>query len=382
MNCVLYFWKAKLFLLSCLIISFCLALPISIHAKPKNPTKDVEVVFVLDTTGSMTSLIDGAKKKIWSIANTIVDQYPDATVRMGLVGYRDLDDEYVTKHFPLTTDIQGIYAHLLGFEANGGGDTPESVNEALDIAVTKMGWSDLNNKQTKRIIFLVGDAPPHMDYPQDRKYPAVVAEAKQRGIIVNTVLAGDSLSTLKIWQEIAKLGNGTSLEIPQSGGTIITIVTPYDEDIRRIQIELNTTVIPYGTKMEQAKVVSKTGMYADAPASSSADMSKYVNKSSKGGKVITGEGDLVADVVAGKVKIADIPKAELPENLQALSAEKQNSYVIEQNAKRMTLAKDLESKISQRDAFIAEESKKTTEKPAQDSFDTAVSKTLEKQIAE
>jgi hypothetical protein len=65
----------------------------------------VEVAFVLDTTGSMGPLIEGAKRKIWSIATAIVDANPHAEIRMGLVAYRDIGDEYVTKKFEPTTDI-------------------------------------------------------------------------------------------------------------------------------------------------------------------------------------------------------------------------------------------------------------------------------------
>src|SRR6202171_4406708 len=93
----------------------------------------VEVAFVLDTTGSMGGLIEGAKRKIWSIATAIVDSNPDAEIRMGLVAYRDIGDAYVTRTFDLTTDIQDLYANLLELRAHGGGDWPESVNEALDV---------------------------------------------------------------------------------------------------------------------------------------------------------------------------------------------------------------------------------------------------------
>src|SRR5215831_6402208 len=77
----------------------------------------VEVAFVLDTTGSMGPLIEAAKRKIWSIATAIVDANPDAEVRMGLVAYRDIGDDYVTKTFPLTKDIQDLYANLLELRA-------------------------------------------------------------------------------------------------------------------------------------------------------------------------------------------------------------------------------------------------------------------------
>src|SRR6201990_1293673 len=153
----------------------------------------VEVAFVLDTTGSMGPLIEGAKRKIWSIATAIVDANPAAEIRMGLVAYRDVGDEYVTKTFDLTTDIQDLYAKLLELKAHGGGDWPESVNEALDVAVNKLQWTP--SSDTRRIVFLVGDAPPHMDYAQDTKYPTTLAVARQKDIIVNAVLAGNALDT-------------------------------------------------------------------------------------------------------------------------------------------------------------------------------------------
>src|SRR3954470_1116099 len=93
------------------------------------PKPIVEVGFVLDTTGSMGPLIEGAKRKIWSIATSILECSPNAEGRMGLVAYRDIGDEYVTKLYPLTTDIQDLYGNLLSLKARGGGDWPESVNE-------------------------------------------------------------------------------------------------------------------------------------------------------------------------------------------------------------------------------------------------------------
>ena len=111
----------------------------------------VEVAFVLDTTGSMAPLIEGAKRKIWSIATAIVDANPEADIRMGLVAYRDIGDEYVTKVFPLTTDIQDLYANLLELRARGGGDWPESVNEALHVGVTKLTWTQ--GDEVRRIMF-------------------------------------------------------------------------------------------------------------------------------------------------------------------------------------------------------------------------------------
>jgi Mg-chelatase subunit ChlD len=193
----------------------------------------VEVAFVLDTTGSMGPLIEGAKRKIWSIATAIVDENPAAEIRMGLVAYRDIGDEYVTKTFNLTTDIQDLYANLLELKAHGGGDWPESVNEALEIGVTKLNWTQ--GPEICRIMFLVGDAPPHMDYKQDTKYPDVVRMARERGIVVNAVQAGGARDTERVWREIAQRGDGRFIPIPQDGGQILVIETPWDNEIIELQ---------------------------------------------------------------------------------------------------------------------------------------------------
>src|SRR5262245_24308898 len=158
----------------------------------------VEVAFVLDTTGSMGPLIEGAKRKIWSIATTIIDCTPDAEIRMGLVAYRDIGDIYVTKKFDLTTDIQGLYGDLLSLRAKGGGAWAGSDKEAMLVAVTKPQWSDGRNNS--RIMFLVGDAPPHMDYAQDMKYPDVMRLARSKGITVNAVQAGSARDTERVWR--------------------------------------------------------------------------------------------------------------------------------------------------------------------------------------
>src|SRR5438876_4946883 len=107
----------------------------------KSEKPRIEVCFVLDTTGSMSDLIEGAKQKIWSIANEITSAKPTPDLRIGLIGYRDRGDDYVTKAFDLTNDIDAVYGHLQAFRAAGGGDMPESVNEALQEAVSNMSWS-------------------------------------------------------------------------------------------------------------------------------------------------------------------------------------------------------------------------------------------------
>ena len=78
----------------------------------------IEAVFVLDTTGSMSNLIEGAKQKIWSIANRMAEcEHYTPDIRMGLIGYRDRGDAYVTRRFALDDDIDALYGQLQSFQA-------------------------------------------------------------------------------------------------------------------------------------------------------------------------------------------------------------------------------------------------------------------------
>jgi len=147
--------------------------PMTVAPKPRAPeTPDppaqtpvaaarprVELVFALDTTGSMSGLIEGAKKKIWSLASFVAQGQPTPDLRVGLIAYRDIGDAYVTKVFDLDSDLDRVYRRLRGFHADGGGDGPEHVARALHESVHKMSWSQ--EQAVVKVIYLVGDAPPH-----------------------------------------------------------------------------------------------------------------------------------------------------------------------------------------------------------------------------
>jgi uncharacterized protein YegL/post-segregation antitoxin (ccd killing protein) len=340
----------------------------------------VEVAFVLDTTGSMGGLIEGAKRKIWSIATAIVDANPDADIRMGLVAYRDIGDEYVTKKFELTSDIQDLYASLLELKARGGGDWPESVNEALDTAVNKLKWTD--GGDVRRIVFLVGDAPPHMDYEQDTKYPVTLKVAKQKDIIVNAVLAGNARDTERVWRDIAQNGNGRFIPIPQDGGQVVIIETPYDEDIIILQREINGTVIPYGPKSLQKRTEDKTRQLTEVAAaapSQASEMASYLNKRAKiSSEAVTGDGDLVADLKAGRTSFSAIKDEDLPANLRTMKPEQRMDEVNKQMASRKALNEKLAALVAKRDKYVAAQREKAP--PKASSFDRVVEDTLKAQI--
>ena len=203
----------------------------------------IDVVFVIDTTGSMSGLIQAAKEKIWSIATTMASANSAPEIRMGLVAYRDRGDEYVTKTVDLSSDLDSVYANLMDFKASGGGDSPESVNQALHEAITKMSWRQ--EKQAYKVVFLVGDAPPHMDYQDDIKYPFSLALARKKNIVVNTIQSGFHSNTTAGWKKIAQLGQGNYFQVGQAGHAVV-ISTPFDEQIATLSEKLDDTRLYYG----------------------------------------------------------------------------------------------------------------------------------------
>ena len=345
-------------------------------AKSDKPVKPrIEVCFVLDTTGSMSGLIEGAKQKIWSIANEMVSAKPTPEIRMGLIGYRDRGDQYVVKSFDLNDDIDAVYANLRGFSAGGGGDTPESVNEALYEAVHKMEWS--KDRSVLKIIFLVGDAPPHMDYENAPKYPEICQDAMKKDLIINTVQCGGIVQTTPIWQEIAKLSEGSYAAIAQSGN-MVAIATPMDAELAELNRKVGATLVAYGDVAARRALTAKQVAAEAAPASVSADRLAF---NARYGVAVQGEGELLDSLSSGKVKLTELKKDQLPAEWQKLSNAELKAKIEKQQKERADLQAQIVKLSKERDDYIAKERQRLAASGKADSFDEKVAQTIRTQAA-
>jgi uncharacterized protein YegL len=153
-------------------------------AEAERPTPRLDVLFLLDSTGSMGDEIAQLQNNILNISSQIAARLRNADVRYGLVTYRDRGDVYVTQTTDFTPDVLLFQASLNAVRADGGGDTPESLNEALHEAVQNVSW---RGDDVVKLIFLVADAPPHLDYPDDYDYAQEVVAAVQRGIKIHPI---------------------------------------------------------------------------------------------------------------------------------------------------------------------------------------------------
>jgi len=380
--------KLALLLTACLILAP-LAAKDEEKKKGKKPKKEtIEVCFVLDTTGSMGGLIEGAKQKIWAIANEILASEPTPNLRIGLIGYRDRKEAYVTQVHDLSDDIDDIYAKLMKFQAEGGGDTPESVNQALHEAVTKIKWN--KSKKVLKLIFLVGDAPPHMDYQDDVKYPEICKMAAKKNLILNTVQCGNMSSTTPIWKEIAKLAEGDYVAIAQSGG-VAAISTPVDAEIAKLNRELGVTVVAYGRAEVRDVVGEKLKLATEAKDEVAADRLSVLSLKSKSsaslyssapapaaGAYIDGDGDLVAGLASGKYDYDEIEEEKLSDELKKMDPEKRTAHLKEQVAKRAELQKKLDELLAKRRDFVTAEKARLAKEGKGDGFDKKVSEIISK----
>ena len=352
------------------------------------PTKKpkVEVVFCLDTTGSMGGLIDGAKAKIWAICNQIAGGKPTPDLRVGLVAYRDKGDDYVTKVVDLTDDLDKIHAQLKTFTAGGGGDTPEHVNKALYDAVHEVKWSA--DKKTLKIIFLVGDAPPHMDYKDDVKYPETCKKAVEKGIIINAIQCGTDADCTKSWKDIAAKSEGSYAAIPQNGGVLAAIPTPFDARLAKINSELADTTLAYGTKRMRGLAEAEKDAVKALPAPAAADRAGFAGKAGGGSAAPKAPaagaapsargGDLIESLREKKVDLGKIKDDELPDEVRKLKTPKEREeYVKKVEGNRTKLQKEALELDKKRGAHIAEEMKKKGK--GKDSFDSNVLEMLRKQ---
>ena len=146
----------------------------------------LDVLFVLDTTGSMGEEIERLRDTIEIVHANISAMTPRPAVRFGMVLYKDRGDEYDTEVVPFTSDLQVFQAALSEVYASGGGDTPEDLQTALEDAVKRMDW----NPDGVRIGFVITDAEPHLDYGQKYTYVHAARDARSKAIRLHAIGTG------------------------------------------------------------------------------------------------------------------------------------------------------------------------------------------------
>jgi hypothetical protein len=150
----------------------------------------LDVLFLLDATGSMGDEIDRLKATIDSVASRLSGMEPRPDVRFAMTLYRDEGDLFVTSTFDFTGDVEEFRRALGDVIAAGGGDYPEALEEGLADALGSPAWRD--PASTVQLVFLVADAPPRLDRQVQVEYPAALQDAVARAIKIIPIASSES----------------------------------------------------------------------------------------------------------------------------------------------------------------------------------------------
>jgi len=176
-------------------------------------TRQLDIVFLLDGTGSMKDELDTLKIGLDDLADELAFLPDDLTLRYGFVVYRDQPNSDSIQLFGLTDNWSLFAENLMAVTAVGGGDYPENLNGGFYQAVTSINW----NPEADRLLILIGDAPPHLGVVEPVLYDETMVMAAEQNITIYTV-GSDGLNEtgLQIYQQISEMGNGRFIFVSQN----------------------------------------------------------------------------------------------------------------------------------------------------------------------
>jgi hypothetical protein len=204
--------------------------------------KKIDLLFVLDVTGSMGGLIEDAQRRMRDMLQRLTDQY-DLDLKVGLSLYRDhpsQENSFVTVIFDLV-EVDKIKSIIDQVSVGGGGDAPEAVIDGLIDGAEAMSWRD----GSRRIAFLLGDAAPHgMVWKEPccqcgRTWGDAVATMQLKRVTLYAVAIGGLSGTKDAFKTLATFTGGMLL--PESGGALNAVLQTLNEEFE--EMDLGTKVL-------------------------------------------------------------------------------------------------------------------------------------------
>ncbi|MBD2867605.1 vWA domain-containing protein [Paenibacillus arenilitoris] len=185
--------------------------------KAEEPSGQVDVMFVVDTTGSMEDELNYLEAELKDVVRRVSDEQANQlAIRLSANFYRDKHDDYIVRPYPFTTDVGKVIDQFGQQKAQGGGDYPEAVDRALRDAIHEHEWS---REARARLLFLVLDAPPHDDPQVVDEVRQLTKEAAAQGIrIIPVASSGVSVDTEYLLRFMAVATGGTYLFLTDDSG--------------------------------------------------------------------------------------------------------------------------------------------------------------------
>jgi hypothetical protein len=345
-----------------------------------NKDPRIQVAILLDVSGSMNGLIDQAKAQLWNMVNTLGKTKCEAGVppkiEIALYEYgrttNNRADGYVKLINGFINDLDSLSQNLFSLTTNGG---DEFCGHVIYSSLNELQWD--TNPENYKVIFIAGNE----EFLQGNiHYTKACTEAKQKGVIVNTIYCGDRLQGIKEhWDLAGECGNGSFSNINHNAKEE-ELPTPYDSMIYTLNGKLNNTYLAYGY-IGVSKQQTQARMDASNSAMSKSAGIKRIKAKSSGAVYMNSTWDLVDAVEKDGDGIIDkLDKKTLPDSLKNKSNADLKKVVSEKSKERNNVRKEIVDLTTKRDAYIAaEKAKNATANNNAATLETEVEKIIKEQ---
>lgn len=358
-----------------LFLIFCTFTSHSNYLSSNNSSKNnsIQLVILLDTSGSMDGLIDQAKSQLWKIVNELATTKKngkpvDLYVALYEYGKQTIpaDEGYLRNIVPFTQDLDKISDELFKLQTNGG---EEYCGRVIMDAVDNLQWNKSNDNL--KIIFIAGNEPftqGNVDYKEACK------KAVSKGIIVNTIFCGNYQEGVQtMWKDGADLADGKYMNIDHNA-ELVHIDAPQDAEIIKLGQELNKTYIAFGSAGREKKQLQAEQDKNSMSMSAEVMVNRSVTKS--GAQYKNSQWDLVDAKKDGTLKIEELKNEDLPEEMRKMSVKEKIAYIDRMEKERAQIQNRINKLNDERSKYVA---KKMLENKNDNTLDAVMIKTIREQ---
>ncbi|GAB2839847.1 vWA domain-containing protein [Ferruginibacter profundus] len=347
---------------------------------PHTPVQPkIQAAILLDVSGSMDGLIEQAKAQLWNMVSTMGKAKCDGDVspkiEIALYEYgrstNDIKQGYVKLINGFISDLDSLSQNLFSLKTNGG---DEFCGHVIYSSLQELKWDAA--PENYKVIFIAGNE----DFLQgDIQYSRSCTEAKQKGVIVNTIYCGDKMQGIREhWNLAGECGNGSFTNIDQDT-KIEDIPTPYDSMLYVMNDKLNGTYIAYGSNAYYFTANQSKQDKQNTSMSKTAGIKRIKAKSDA--KVYNNaQWDLVDAKASGGFDFKTVDKKILPDSLKNKTVAEIEKIVDDKAKERSNIQKEISTLNTQRDAYLAaEKAKNAANKNNARTLETEVEKIIKEQ---
>lgn len=349
------------------------------EAKPAKATEKkanddgplVQMVILLDNSGSMSGLINQARQHLWKIVNefaTVRREGKEPRLQVALYKYGNGRPEQLVE---FTDDLDKVSQLLFATQIEGGS---EYCGQVIQAAVDDLKWSE--DQADLKCIFIAGNEP-FTQGPVD--YKGACQNAIAKGITVSTIFCGNETQGINgKWQDGAVLADGTFLNIDQNQAVVV-VKAPQDKKIADLNTKLNATYIAFGAAEKRADF-AKNQVAQDANAMKLNTYALSSRIAAKATNQYVCSWDLVDACRLKQVKLTEIKKEHLPKELQKLSEKELEAYVAKKQEERNKIREEIQELSKKRSEYIAaEQTKLAKSDPKANTLDAAIIQSVREQ---